>query len=137
MKFEGGSFEPIKNFPKNFFTGSFSGSGPEMHRFVWTLEQVWVWATYSCYELSLFISGSPRKRALDFKIQKKTQLLHSKKKTQLLIIGFKLVRKFYSYNTNHRWESSQFLFSSSSFPSLILFVHSYRSVWTKIMKIIP
>jgi len=40
MKFEGGSFEPIKFFPKNFFTGSFSGIGPEIHRFVRTLEEV-------------------------------------------------------------------------------------------------
>ena len=40
MKFEGGSFEPIKIFPKIFFTGSFSGSGPEIHRFVRTLEEV-------------------------------------------------------------------------------------------------
>ena len=87
MKFEGGSFEPIKIFPKIFFTGSFSGSGPEIHRFVQTLEEVWVRATYSCNQLSLFISGSPRKRVLDFKIQNKTQLLHSKKKTHLLILS--------------------------------------------------
>jgi len=77
MKFEGGSFEPIKIFAKNFFTGSLSGSEPEIHRFG---------TTYTCYQLSLFISGSLRNGALDFKIQKKTQLLHSKKKTQLLNI---------------------------------------------------
>ena len=83
MKFEGGSFEPIKIFPKIFFTGSFSGSGPEIHRFFRILEEAWVGATYSCYQLSLFMSKN-LKRVLDFNIQKKTQLLHSKKKTQLL-----------------------------------------------------
>jgi len=40
MKFEGGSFEPIKKFLKIFFTGSLSGSGPEIHRFVQTIEEV-------------------------------------------------------------------------------------------------
>ena len=100
-KFDGGSFEPIKVFPKIFFTGSFSGSGPEIHRSVRTLEEVWVGTTYSCYQFSLFISSSPRKRVLDFKIQKKTQLLHSKKKTQLLrlyVCAWTVEALFYMYS---------------------------------------
>ena len=32
LRFEGGSFEPIKFF-SNFFTRSFSGSEPEINRF--------------------------------------------------------------------------------------------------------
>ena len=120
MKFECGSFGPIKNFPKNFFTGRFSGSGPEMHRFVRTLEEVWVGAIYSCYERSLFISGSPRKRVLDFKIQNKTQLLHSKKKTQLLkwmVVQNSLIVTFYRWRL-HKFLSDK-LFSVTLFHCLL------------------
>ena len=89
MNFESGSFEPINFFPKIFFTGSFSGSGPEIHRFVRILEDVWVGATNSCYQLSLFINGSPWKRFLDFKIQKKTQLLKWMFEKKFLIYDLK------------------------------------------------
>ena len=45
-----------KNFSEFFFTGSLSGSGPEIH--------------FPCYQLWLFINDSLQKRVLDFKIQK-------------------------------------------------------------------
>ena len=57
-----------EKFFENFITGSLS------RRFVQTVEKVWVRTTYSCYRLSLFMSGSFRKENLDFKIQKQTQL---------------------------------------------------------------
>ena len=38
-----------KKFSKYFFTGSLSWSGPENHRFVHIIEELWVRITYTCY----------------------------------------------------------------------------------------
>ena len=53
----------------------FHGLSSEIHWFVLTLVKVWVSTSYSCYQLSLFISSSPRKTVFGFYSPKKTQLL--------------------------------------------------------------
>ena len=64
---------------------SFSGSEPEILRFVDAIEVISVRRTSSPNQLSFFIISSSRKGDLDFKIQKPTQLLYEKKPTHLLI----------------------------------------------------
>ena len=51
LKSQGGSFELIKKVKKIFFTGSLTGSGPEIQRFLQPTEQIWVRTTCSCYQL--------------------------------------------------------------------------------------
>ena len=40
LKFEGGSFELIKNFSKILFAGNLGESGPEIHRLVDATEEI-------------------------------------------------------------------------------------------------
>ena len=74
LKFDDGSFEPIKN-SKIVFTGSLTGSGSEIHRFYQATEVIWVEATSSCSQFLLRISGSLKNVDLSFKRRKRTQLL--------------------------------------------------------------
>ena len=58
LKFDGGSFEPIKFFSKIFFTGSLTGSESEIFRFDKPIKVILVEATSSCYQFMLRISES-------------------------------------------------------------------------------
>ena len=75
LKFDGGSFEPIKKFRKFFFIGSLTGSESENHRYDQSAEVIWIKATSSYYLCLPGMSGSLKNVGSSFKRRKRTHLV--------------------------------------------------------------
>ena len=119
LKLNDGSFEPLKNCSKIFFTGSLTGSESEIHRFDQSTEVIWVRAISSYHQFLLPISGSLLNVGLSFKRRKRTHLLKLKKRTQLLTrLNFEIHKTF-----DQRWTDKGVLhfpevYSNTRCPSL-------------------
>ena len=103
-----------ENFFENFFTGSLSGNGLEIHKLADATEEISVRTTFSPDKLSFLMNSSPQKEGLDFKIQKMTELL--KYVFNDLAVGMKCTReKGNSRIIVQNFRSTEFLFLWASF----------------------